>query len=473
MTRQNKNKNITSGNLFAGIISFTIPLFLSTLVQTLFTSADTIIVGNFANSLAVAALGAAQPVISLLVGCFVSFATGAGIIISRSIGAGDKERIKKAVDTSMIFSVVLGIIVMVASFLLSTALLEFLDCPQECFDDAVYYMNIYMLGVPVMMIYNFAAAIIRAEGDSTRPLIYIIISGAVNVILNLIFCIILANKIAAVGYSTVLSQVVAAILVMVRLMRKKDGLCTFSLRKMNFHFPTLYGILRFGIPLALSSAVYPLAGLQIQPAINSYGPANLAGVTAATNIDGFANALQSAFSGTLVTFASQNIGAHNRARTERSIVLCTLCATISGLVFGFICYYLLSDQLMALFLKDDMEAIFYGQMRMKYVTAFMWLSALNGCIGATVQALGYPMASTLNGLISVLGFRIIWMNFVYPYNQNIDTLYVCYTISWSLMFIIGFALFIPSFMKYRKGERMYEEKMKRKQQKEEALNENA
>lgn len=455
MLKQSRGKNITSGNLFVGILQFAIPLYISSLVQNLFTAADTAIAGNFADGLAVAAIGAGNPVINLLINCFVSFATGAGMIVARAVGSKDHKRIKESVDTSMVFALALGLLLTLAALVLSVPALRVMKCPKECFDGAVLYMRIYMLGTPALMVYNFASAIIRAEGDSTRPLIYIMISGAVNVVTNIVLCLILPNKVAAVAIATVLSQTISAILAVNRLMTKPDGLCRFSLKGLVFRGAVLGEVFRYGFPLSVAAAIYPIANLQIQPAINSYGPANLAGVTAANTIDTVTNALQTSFNSTCVTFMSQNIGAHNRKRVEKTIVLCGLCAVISGLVIGLLTAHVFSEQLLSIFLPDYPEAIAYGQKKMIYTTAFYWLAALVGWLGSAVQAFGYPVLSTLNNLVSVLGFRIVWMNFVYNRAPSVDRLYVCYTISWGLTFLINIGLFIYAYRKYRQKERLY------------------
>ena len=455
MIKGSGSKNITSGNLLLGIFQFAIPLYISTLVQNLFTAADTAIAGNFADGLAVAAIGAGTPVINLLINCFVAFSIGTGMIVARAIGSEDTVRTKEAVDTSMLFSLGLGVVLMLAAFCLSSPVLRLMDCPAECFDGAVLYMNIYMVGTPAVMVYNFASAIIRAEGDSTRPLIYIIISGAVNVATNLALCLLLSNKVAAVAIATVLSQTISAILAMRRLMTKKDGSCRFSLKGLVFRGNVLKEVFRYGLPLSLTRAIYPVAGLQIQPAINSYGAANLAGVTAANTIDTVTNALQGSFESTCVTFMSQNIGAHNTKRVKKTIILCGLCAVISGLVIGLLTAHVFSEPLLKIFLPNDPEAIWYGQKKMFYTTAFYWLAAIVSTLGGAVQAFGYPTMTTINSLVSVLGFRIVWMNFVYNKAPSVDLLYVCYTISWGLSCLINIGLFIYASRKYKQKEQAY------------------
>ena len=456
MLKHNRGKNITSGNLFLGILQFAIPLFLSTLVQNLFTAADTAIVGNFAGGGAVAAIGASNPVISLLVGGFVAFATGTGIVVAKYVGARAADSIKKTVDTAVLFAGVFGVALMVAAMLLSVPVLKLMKSPAECFDDAVLYLRIYMVGVPASMIYNFAAAIIRAEGDSSRPLVYIIISGIINVVTNVLLCLILPNKVAAVAIATVLSQVVSATLALARLMRKQDGFCRFSFKNVTFKFRSLGEMLRYGIPLAVATAIYPIANLQIQPAINSFGAANLAGNTAAISIDSVSGALQAGFNSTCVTFMAQNIGAHNKKRMIQAFWLSGLCSMLSGLVLGTLSGRVFSEELLGLFLPDYPEAVAWGQRRMQYTTANNWLSAILGWISASLQALGYPAFTTVNNLLCVLGFRIIWMNFVYPLNPVVDMLYICYLVSWSLTTVFGCVVLLVAFKKYNRKEHQYQ-----------------
>lgn len=445
-------KNITSGNLFKGILLFAFPLLISTLVQNLFTSIDTIVVGNFANSLAVAAIGATTNVTSLLVNCFVAMSGSANILVARAVGANDGDKVKRSVDTALTFAAVVGLILVVCATALTIPVLHLLKCPEECFDSAVLYLRIYMCGTPFVLLYNFSAAIIRAEGDSARPLTYVMISGVLNVICNVLLCLVLPNKVAAVAIATVLSQVVSAFLALRRLLTKKDGFCRLCLKTLRFHGKTLLEILRFGVPLALSNVIYPLAGLQIQPAINSYGAAALAGQTSAQQINALISSFHGAFSSTCLTFASQNIGARNRKRVEKSIMICTSCGFLCGLILGLLCTFIIPDQLMNLYVPGDADAIFYGKTFMKYVCAFAGVNALNSCIGAALQAFGYPTFTTLNSLISVLGFRIVWMNFVYVLKPNIDRLFVCFTISWWLVFVMGSSLFIHAYRQYRKKE---------------------
>ena len=449
---------ITSGKLFPAVIRFAIPLFISTLVQALFSAADTAVVGNFTagDGNAVASIGAANPVISLLINGFIALSTGASIIIAHTIGADDRAKLKKTVDTAIIFSFTFGVILTVAALVLAVPVLRFMDCPESCFDSAVLYLRIYMLGTPAVMVYNFAGAIIRAEGDSTRPLLYIIVSGIVNVVTNVLLCLILEDKVLAVAVATILSQFVSAVLVMARLICNTCSPCHFSLRNFRFDWKALGSILRYGIPLSIASAIYPIANLQIQPAINSYGPANLAGNTASCNIDSLTNALYASFTSTCLTFMSQNIGAHNSKRVVRTFCLCTICAVLSGLICGVVsCRF--SDELFNLFIPGNAEAIYYGKKRMQYVTAFMWLGALNGSLSSAVQAFGYPTMSTLNSVISVLVFRIIWMNFVYNRAPSIDRLYVCYTISWSIIGVVYVILFIYACIKYRRSELQWQQ----------------
>ena len=455
MLKQNRGKNITSGNLFFGIIQFAFPLFIATLVQQLFTAADTAIVGNFAGGSAVAAIGASAPVTSLLVGGFTGLSGGTGVVLAKYVGAKDAEKCKKTMDTAMVFAGFLGVTLMVLMLVLAVPVLRLMDSPEECFDSAVLYLRIYMVGIPAAVIYWFAATVIRAEGDSSRPLAYIMISGTINVVTNLILCLILPNKVAAVAIATVLSQFVSATLAVTRLMRKQEGLCIFSVKTITFDFGRLGEIFRYGVPLMVATFTYPVANLQIQPAINSYGAANLAGVTVANNLDILGGALQIAFNSTCVTFMAQNIGAQNKKRTMQAFWLCGLCSVTAGLVLGLLCGRIFAKELLELFLPKYPEAVAYGEIKLLYTTANNWLAAFNGWISAALQALGYPAFTTVNNLIFVLGFRIIWMNFIYPANPSVELLYSCYMVSWGMIAVFGTTVLAIVFKKPKKKERGY------------------
>ncbi len=445
---------ITKGPLLKSIIRFSIPVMIATIVQNLFHSADMIILGNMEDSIAVASVGATGNIISLVITGFIALSFGTSVFLAYAIGAKDEERIKKIVDTSIYFALACGVFVAIVGNIVSVPLLRALDCPADCFDGAVIYLRIYMCGAPAILVYNFGAAIIRAEGDSRRPLIHVIVSGIVNVVLNIILCIVMTEKVAAVAISTVVSQVIGAFLVIWRLTHK-DGNCRFTFKKPSFSFPDLSRMLRFAIPSALTNMMYPIATLQITSTINSYGSECVAGGSAATNIELITSSLYGAFAVALITFMSQNIGAANRKRVEKTIVYCAiLSVAIASL--GPIIYFFCGEEVLSLYVPGDELAIFYGMKRLKYVLAFQMISALNGIFGSAIQAFGHPFLSTIESVITVLVFRIIWMNFIYPRYETIDALLFCFTCSWILHLILVSITFAFAFSRYRRNSILQE-----------------
>ena len=444
----NSKEYITKGPLWKSIIRFAIPIMIASIVQNLFHSADMVILGNMANSVAVASVGATGNIISLVVQGFIALSFGTSVLLAQAIGARDESRIKKIVDTSIYFSLACGIIVAVVGNIVSIPLLRVLGCPADCFDGAVVYLRIYMCGAPALLVYNFGAAVIRAEGDSRRPLMHAIISGTVNIILNVVLCFVMTNKVAAVAISTVASQVIGAFLVIWRLTHK-DGNCRFTFKNPSFSIPDLGSMLRFAIPSALTQMMYPIATLQITSTINSFGSACVAGGSAATNVEILTSSLFSAYSSALITFMSQNIGAGDRKRVEGTIVRCAILSVAIASV-GPIIYLFCGEEVLSLYVPGDELAIFYGMKRLKYVLAFQMVAALNSIFGSAVQAFGHPFLSTIESVITVLAFRVFWMNFIYPNYETIDALLFCFTCSWLLHFVLISATFVFAFTRYRR-----------------------
>lgn len=450
-----KNKEyITQGPLLKAIVRFAIPIMIAAIIQNLFHSADMVILGNMADSVAVASVGATANIISLVVQGFIALSFGTSVLLAQAIGAQDSGKIKKIVDTSIYFSLACGLFVALIGNIVSVPLLRALGCPENCFEDAVIYLRIYMCGAPALLVYNFGAAIIRAEGDSRRPLVHAIISGIVNVGLNIILCSVMTEKVAAVAISTVVSQVIGAFLVLHRLTHK-DGHCSFTFQSPSFSFPDLASMLRFAIPSALTNMMYPIATLQITSTINSFGSECVAGGSAATNVEILTSSLFSAFATALITFMSQNIGANNRKRVEGTILRCAILAVTIASV-GPIIYFFFGEAVLSLYIPGDELAIFYGMKRMQYVLAFQMISALNGIFGSAVQAFGHPFLSTIESVITVLAFRVFWMNFIYPHYETIDALLFCFTCSWILHLILISATFAFAFIRYRRHAIMRE-----------------
>ena len=353
-------------------------------------------------------------------------------------------KINKSVNTALILAAAIGIILMIVGLLCSEWFLHITNCPSDCFEGAALYMKIYFFGVPAILIYNFGAAIIRVSGDSQRPLYYLIASGLLNVILNLILCLIMPQKVAAVAIATVASQFLGAFLVMYRLITV-DNDCKFNIKRLSFDLVSFKKMMFIGIPCALNSSLYSISNLQIQSAINSFGSPATAGNIAATNFEGLVASFTGAISTTTLTFAGQNIGAKRPERIKRIFII----GLISGFAVGFVLGYsflLGARPLLKLFVGNDIAAIECGYLRMHALMSMYFVAGMSGAIGGVLQAFGYSIIPMINSVFSVLILRVIWMSFIYPITPTLNTVYNCYMVSWALNFImciIALLIFIP------------------------------
>lgn len=447
---KSKNINSTEDPLIPAIIKYSIPIAIGALIQVLFNAADIMVLGNFADSNAVAAVGATSPIVGLIVNSFVGLSGGTNVILAHSVGANDTERIRRTVSTSVILSVIIGVILTVIGIIFGKWFLSASDCPTECFDGALLYLKIYFFAIPFLMLYNFGAAILRVTGDTQRPLYYLIACGVLNIVLNFILCIVLTEKVAAVAIATFASQVLGSLLVMRRLMTM-DGPCKISLKHLSFHFKTFNRIMTLGMPGALNASLYNIANIQIQSAINSYGTAAMAGNTAAISIEGLVGSFTNAIAATAMAFVGQNLGAKKPDRIKKTIIYCSVIGVITGVILGD-GFFLFGKQFLNVYLPGDIEAIEYGYVRMHYILALYFIAAFSGVIGNSIAAFGYSILSMLNSIFSVLILRFFWMFFIYPHFMTINNVYLCFSVSWVLSLAINTTMFLVIYKKYKIGK---------------------
>ena len=443
-----KNIDATKGSLIKLIIAYSIPLILSTLIQTLFNAVDVAVLGNMADPTAVASVGATSSIFHLLVNGFVGISSGLKILLARYIGAKETKKTNESVSTSLIFSVAFGVIIAIAGFFLTPLFLDLTNCPSDCYDGATVYLRIYLAAAPAILLYNFGSSVLTASGDTQRPLYYMLAGGILNIVLNIILCIILPQKVVAVAVATAASQILGAILTLARIRK----LYSLSLRKLSFKFYALFSMLRFGIPLAITNILYPIANLQIQSAINSYGSAAIAGSSAATNIEGIVSAFTASFATTVSVFMSQNLGAGLHDRVKKSFAHCLWMAVSVGVVMGVFMFLTGRLWLSILLGFDSKEAIDYGMVRLFFVTFFYCIAAANGVLGHAIQSFGYPTVSSVNSIVSVLIFRMIWMKWIYPTHETFNWLNACFTVSWSILLCANIVCFIIFYRRYLKGK---------------------
>lgn len=446
-----KNVDILHGNLLKMIIIYSIPIILVGLIQNLFNAVDIMVLSFVSSDEAVASVGATSTIISLLVNSFFGLSSGVKIVLARLIGEGQEIKVKKTVSTAMISSLCLGIIVGIVGFILAPSFLRITKCPPECMEGALLYMRIYVAAAPAIMVYNFGSSVINTSGDSQSPLYYMIISGVLNIALNFLLCMILTQKVAAVAIATAVSQLVGAILV-VRRLCKMEGICRLDPKKISWSKTAFGKIFANGAPLAISNALYPLSNLQIQTAINSFGAASIAGNSASSTISALISTVSSTPWATATSvFVGQNIGAKNDERVKKSIIYLLIITAICSISLGCL-GSLFSKQLLSFFVSGE-EAIRYGGIRMMYTVLPRIIIDISAIFGHVIQVFGYPALSSANSIVCVLGFRVVWMQFIYSKTPTFHVLMQCWPVSWSLILVVNVVFFFYLyFSKYKKGK---------------------
>lgn len=447
-----QNVDATTGSLLQKIIIYSIPLLLTTLIQQLFNAVDIIVLGNMADTAAVASVAATTSVISLIVTAFVGISTGTRVVLARFIGAKDNANIRAVTDTSLITAVLMGIVIAICGFIFAPWFLDITNCHPECYSGALIYVRIYVSAAPFILLYNFGSAVMTADGDTQRPLYYIMIGGATNVVLNIILCLILPQKVVAVAVATVSSQIIGAVLVLRRL-TVTETTCKVNFARMRFSFSALGKVLASGLPMAFVHALFPLSNLQIQSAINSYGVAATAGNGAASTIETVVSAFVSPFGTTTAVFIGQNMGAKKADRVKKSFWACMLITVIVGAVLGVLTFVTARFWL-SLIVGSNATAIEFGIIRMSCTTLFYVLAGVNGVFANAILAHGYSLASAINSVFSIFVFRVIWMQVLYPHNKTFFFVMLCFVVSWAVRMMVNIVLYGTVSHKYFKKAKL-------------------
>lgn len=456
-----KNIDFTSGNLLPSIISYSIPLVLAGLVQVLFNAADMAVLGAFdksPDSAAVGAIGATGAIISLIVNSMISLAGGTNVLLARTVGARDDERSQRIVGSSLLLATVMGFVIIGIGIISAPWFLRATNCPINSYHGALTYLYIYIAASPAILIYNFGSAIIRVSGDSRSPFIYILISGVANVILNLILCFVIENKVAAVAIATLVSNVVGATLTVIHLLRLNEGPCRVNLRKLQFSAREIRNIILIGLPNAFTNALYSISNLQIQGAINSFGSSAAAGNNASAQVEGFVSTIISAVSTTEMVAIGQNIGADHKDRVKKSILFCLILNFSVAVVLGY-SVLLMGRPFLGIFVPNDSLAIEIGRVRLTCLLSIYFVMAIDNVLSSSVRTFGYTSLPMLNSVVTVILFRTVWMNFIYPNMtfigdpiKDIFNVYECYIFSWILSLLAQIAIFTVIYRRYMKGK---------------------
>ncbi len=451
MAKQNTNKyeiDMCNGPLLKKIMIFYFPLMLSGVLQLLFNAADIVVVGRFAGSEALAAVGSTSSLINLLVNLFIGLSVGANVLVARFYGAGQKKELSEMVHTAIMTSIVCGCILVVLGIILAGPALRLMGTPEDVIQHSVLYMRIYFLGMPVMMLYNFGAAILRAVGDTKRPLYYLLIAGIINVVLNLIFVIVFSMGVAGVAIATVISQAVSAALVL-RCLIQTDSDYQIKLKELRIVSDKLWKMVQIGIPAGLQGALFSISNVLIQSSVNSFGSIAMAGNTAASNIEGFVYTAMNAFHQTAISFTGQNYGARNYKRIGKILLICEVLVLIVGLVMGN-ATYLLGGILLQLY-STEAEVIQFGLLRLSIICSTYCLCGMMDVIVGALRGMGYSIMPMLVSLTGACLFRVVWIYTVFQQYRSLQTLYISYPISWALTFAVHFICFCIVYFKLQKS----------------------
>ncbi len=433
MARSSVSGDLTSGPMLKKIILFSLPLAASSILQLLFNAADVVVVGRFAGSTALAAVGSNGALINLLVNLFVGMSLGANVVAARCFGAKDDEGVRNTVQTSVTLGLVSGVLLAFVGFFAARGLLELMSCPEDVIDLSTLYLKIYFIGMPMTMLYNFSSALLRSVGDTRRPLYCLAAAGIINVVLNLVFVIGFHLSVAGVALATIISQTVSACLVTWILTREKGAL-HLDLRHLGFHKGALLQILRIGLPAGLQSTVFSLSNVVIQSAVNSFGSTIVAGNSAASNIEGFVYTAMNSFAQAAVTFTSQNMGARRYGNLDRVMRNCLLCVVVTGFVLGGGAS-LAGTQLLHFYSLDE-AVVTAGLARLHIISTTYLLCGIMDVLASCLRGRGYSVLPMVVSLVGSCLLRLVWIATVFQMFRSTTTLYISYPLSWILTALV-------------------------------------
>lgn len=447
--------DMLNGSIWNKLPVFALPIAATGILEQLFNASDIAIVGNFAQTdktAAVAAVGANSPIIGLILNLFIGIALGANVVIANAIGRDDRQTVQKAVHTSMVVSVIGGVLVAIIGELIAEPLLTVLNVPDDVLELALLYLRIYFLGMPVILLYNFEAAIFRSIGETKMPLIALTLSGILNVLLNLFFVIVLKMSVNGVATATVLANVVSAGILYIKLI-KSDKYIKVEFKKLRIDGKVFAKIMQIGLPAGIQSAVFAVANIVIQGAINSLGTVVIAASSAAFNIEIIAYNVMNSFSQACTTFVGQNFGANKIDRCKKTLFLCLIEDAIASGTAIFI--VLITGKFLLSIFNNNPEVIEIGYTRLVIIFIAYIFSMLYEVMSGYLRGFGFSLVPAILTTVGVCVLRIIWINTVFPANRTFVTIMTAYPVSLSttaVLIFIALIIYRPSKRFANKGK---------------------
>ena len=453
MTKHENKKSYSidmlHGALLPKILIFCLPLALSGILQLLFNAADIIVLGRFVGPDALAAVGATSQLINLLLNIFIGLSVGVNVQVARYYAQGRDRDVNQVVETSIATSLVFGTLFIFIGILVSAPVLGLMGTPSEVISMSVLYIRIYFLGFPAIVTYNFGAAILRAIGDTKRPLYFLMAAGVVNVFLNLFFVIVCGLGVSGVAIATTVSNYISAGLVL-RTLTREEGALKLELKKLKINKIKFLRIFRIGLPAGLQGGIFSISNVLIQSSVNSFGYIVMAGSTASANLEGFVyNAMNSVYQANL-SFTSQNVGAGKYSRINRILLTCQFVVFLIGGIMGGL-FYLFGPQLLGIY-SNEPDVIAAGMVRMTYITLVYFLCGFMDVFVGSLRGMGYAVVPMIVSLLGACAFRVLWIFTVFAADHTMETLFISYPISWVLTAFVHFICFLKIRAKFPKED---------------------
>ena len=425
--------DMTNGTIMDKLITFSLPLMLSGILQLMFNAVDIIVVGQFSGSRPLAAVGSTSALINLFTNFFIGISLGTNVLAARFFASGKIKEMSDTVHTSILFAAISGVVMMIVGLLFSRFALELMETPDEVIDMAALYLKIYFVGVPFFMLYNYGAAVLRAVGDTRRPLVFLVISGAVNAILNMVLVILFHLDVEGVAIATVISQMISCVLVL-RCLCKTDACYQLHFSKLAINGKYLRQIFQVGVPAGIQSTVINFSNVLLQSSVNSFGSIAMAGYTAANNLLGFLYTSINAVTQACMSFTSQNYGAGKTKRMDRVLIDCLILSCAFSLTMGC-CAWFFGPQLLQIYTESS-AVISCGVEILSFTTVTYFLCGIMDLIPGALRGMGRSAVPMILSIIGTVGTRIVWIFWIFPYHRSLDILFLSYPVSWILTILM-------------------------------------
>lgn len=451
---KNHTMDLTSGAILPKMLRFSFPIMASGVLQLLFNAADIIVVGRFAGDNSMGAVGSTSSLINLFTNLFIGLSVGVNVIAARSHGANSKDDMQDIVHTSVLLSLICGVVLAAVGAVFAPQMLELMEATENQLPLAVTYLRIYFLGMPAMLLYNFGAAVLRAVGDTKRPLYYLTTAGIINFLLNLLFVIVFKMDVAGVALATIISQCVSAVLIVICLARETDAI-HLDFRKLKIHGIVMRAVIRVGLPAGFQGMIFSLSNVVIQSSVNLFGDTVVSGNSAAQSIEGFVYMAMNTFYQAAISFTGQNVGAKKYYRVPRILLCSEACVIVTGLVLGWAAY-LFGRPLLSIY-SNSADVVTAGMVRAGII---LTTYALCGCMDVMVgmmRGIGYSIMPMIVSLIGACGLRILWIMTVFriPEYHSIRTVYYSYPITWGITLLAHIVCWIIVWNRLKKEKKEY------------------